>query len=97
MENMLPISAYAVIVSEMIDFSLVTVSVPCLLHTVSWVCLQCVIVVFPGHTHLLFDILPHYPGHPQVHKFLDPQLLSHILSSMHLPSGYWQMSVNMQY
>ena len=41
--------------------------------------------------------VPHYPSHPQVHKFLDPQLLSHILSSMHLPSGYWQMSVNMQY
>ena len=24
--------------------------------TVSWVCLQCVILVFPDHTHLLFSI-----------------------------------------
>ena len=26
--------------------------------TVPWVCLQCVIVVFPDHTHLLFDQNP---------------------------------------
>ena len=30
------------------------VNVLCLFLTVPWVCLQCVIVVFPDHTHLLF-------------------------------------------
>ena len=33
---------------------LVTVNVLWLFHTVAWVGLQCVIVVFPDHTHLLF-------------------------------------------
>ena len=33
---------------------LVTVSFLCLLLTVRWVGLGCVIVAFPGHTHLLF-------------------------------------------
>ena len=32
-----------------------TVSVLCLYLTVAWVGLQCVIVTFPGHSHLLFD------------------------------------------
>ena len=32
---------------------LVTVSVTCLFLTVPWVGLQCVIVVFPNHTHFL--------------------------------------------
>ena len=27
----------------------------CLFLTVPWIGLQCVIVVFPGHTHLLID------------------------------------------
>ena len=31
-----------------------TVIVLCLLLTVSWVGLKCVIVIFPDHTHLLF-------------------------------------------
>ena len=62
MENLLPITASAVIISKVIDFSLLVVSVPCLFLTVPWVFLQYVIVVFPGHTHLLFDILPRYQG-----------------------------------
>ena len=37
--------------------SLVTVYVLCLFLAVPWVCLQCVIVVFPDHTHLLFGLL----------------------------------------
>ena len=36
---------------------LVTVYAPCLFLTVPWVGLQCVIVVFPDHTHLLFGLL----------------------------------------
>ena len=35
---------------------LVTVSALCLFITVPWVGLQCVIVVFPDHTHLLLEI-----------------------------------------
>ena len=35
---------------------LVAVNVLWLFLTVLWVGLQCVIVVFPDHTHLLFDI-----------------------------------------
>ena len=34
---------------------LVTVNVLWLFLTVSWVGMQCVIVVFPDHTHLLFE------------------------------------------
>ena len=34
---------------------LVTVKVQWLFLTVSWVGLQCVIVVFPGHTYLIFN------------------------------------------
>ena len=30
------------------------VSVLCLFLVVPWICLQCVIVVFPGHTHCLY-------------------------------------------
>ena len=37
---------------------LVTVNVLCLFLTVKWVGLQCVIVVFPDHTHLLFVCTP---------------------------------------
>ena len=33
---------------------IITVIVLWLVHTVPWICLQCVIVVFPDHTHLLF-------------------------------------------
>ena len=36
---------------------LVTVNVLWLFLMVAWVCLQCVIVVFPDHTHLLFESL----------------------------------------
>ena len=36
---------------------IVTVNVLWLFLVVPWVCLQCVIVVFPNHTHLLFDCL----------------------------------------
>ena len=36
------------------EIQLVTVSVPRLFLTVLWVGLQCVIVIFPEHTHLLF-------------------------------------------
>ena len=36
---------------------LVTVNVLWLFLTVPWVGLQCVIVVFPDHTHLLLDIM----------------------------------------
>ena len=36
----------------------VTVCGLCLFLTVPWVGLQCVIVVFPGHTHLLFAVCP---------------------------------------
>ena len=35
---------------------LVTVNVLCLFLTVPWIGLQCVIVVFPDHTHLLFGL-----------------------------------------
>ena len=34
---------------------LVTINVLWLFLAVPWVCLQCVIVVFPDHTRLLFD------------------------------------------
>ena len=34
---------------------LVTVNVLCFFLTVPWVGLQCVIVVFPDHTHFLYD------------------------------------------
>ena len=37
--------------------SIVSINVPSLFLTVSWACLQCVIVVFPDHTHLLFVLL----------------------------------------
>ena len=33
---------------------IVTINVLWLLHTVPWVGLQCVIVIFPDHTHLHF-------------------------------------------
>ena len=36
---------------------LVAVSVLCLFFSMPWVSLQCVIVVFPGHTHLLFKAM----------------------------------------
>ena len=36
---------------------LVTVNVLWLFLAVPWVCLRCVIVVFPDHTHLLFNKL----------------------------------------
>ena len=35
---------------------IVTINVMWLFLTVLWVCLQYVIVVFPDHTHLLFDV-----------------------------------------
>ena len=35
---------------------IVTIDVLWLFLTVPWVGLQCVIVVFPDHTHLLFDV-----------------------------------------
>ena len=34
----------------------VSVSVLCLFLMVPWIVLQCVIVSFPGHTHLCFDL-----------------------------------------
>ena len=34
---------------------IVTINVRWLFHTVQWVGLQCVILVFPDHTHLLFE------------------------------------------
>ena len=40
---------------------IVTINVLWLFLTVPWVGLQCVIVVFPGHTHLLF-------GRPYISK-----------------------------
>ena len=36
---------------------IVTINVLWLFLTVPWVCLQCVTVVFPDHTHLLFMTL----------------------------------------
>ena len=36
---------------------LVTVNVLWLFHAVPWVALQCVIVVFADHTHLLYDLM----------------------------------------
>ena len=36
---------------------IVTINVLWLFLMVPWVCLQCVIVVFPDHTHLLFMTL----------------------------------------
>ena len=38
----------------LLDLNCVTVSVLLSFLTVTWVCLQCMIVVFPGHTHLPF-------------------------------------------
>ena len=35
---------------------IVTINVLCLFLTVSWVGLHCVIVVFPDHTHLIFNV-----------------------------------------
>ena len=43
---------------------LLTVSVLWLFFMVQWVGLQFVIVVFPGHTHLLFGISRESPGKP---------------------------------
>ena len=37
---------------------ILTINVLCLFLTVPWLGLQCVIVVFPDHTHLLFAQLP---------------------------------------
>ena len=39
---------------------IVTINVLWLFLTVPWVGLQCVIVVFPDHTHLLFVGTPHF-------------------------------------
>ena len=39
-----------------------TVSVLCRILTVPWVCLQCVIVAFPSHTHLLYGIFVRTPN-----------------------------------
>ena len=36
---------------------IVTINVLWLFFTVPWVGLQCVIVVFPDHTHLLFELM----------------------------------------
>ena len=36
---------------------LVAVSVLCLFFPMPWLGMQCVIVVFPGHTHLLFKAM----------------------------------------
>ena len=41
---------------------IVTINVMCLFLTVPWVGLQCVIVVFPDHTHVLFDTKRRDPG-----------------------------------
>ena len=38
---------------------IVTMNVLCLFLTVPWVGLQYVIVVFPDHTHLLFEMVSH--------------------------------------
>ena len=43
---------------ELSSWCLVTVNVVWLFLTVPWVGLQCVIVVFPDHTHLLFSHAP---------------------------------------
>ena len=42
---------------------IVTVNVLCLFLTVPWVGLQCVIVVFPDHTHYFFILLFQYFYH----------------------------------
>ena len=48
---------------------LVAPSVLCLFLMVPWVDIQCVIVVFPGHTHFLSD--HHYDkGHGQFQAYL---------------------------
>ena len=39
---------------------IVTINVLWLFLTVPWVGLQCVVVVFPDHTHLLFVYLKHF-------------------------------------
>ena len=39
---------------ELVTLCLVTVSESCLFLVMPWGGLQCVIVVFPGHTHLVF-------------------------------------------
>ena len=39
---------------------IVTITVLWLFSVISWVELQCVIVVFPDHTHLLFDQGPRW-------------------------------------
>ena len=50
---------------------IVTINVLWLFLTVPWVGMQCVIVVFPDHTHLLFDNLNLLPPKP---KFTFKQL-----------------------
>ena len=40
-----------------------TINVLWLFLTVSWVGLQCVIVIFPDHTHLLFDHSKEFDQH----------------------------------
>ena len=61
------LSSFAIILTEKRELDvlrslyfgcLVTVNVLWLFITVTWVGLQCVIVVIPGHTHLLFVICP---------------------------------------
>ena len=45
-----------VVLLELSSPCYVAVSVLCLFLTVMWVGLQCVIVTFPGHTHLLYNL-----------------------------------------
>ena len=47
-----------------------TINVMWLILTVSWVGLQCVILVFPDHTHLLLVLSQHIGNNPILTYFL---------------------------
>ena len=59
-------------------YCLVTVNVLWLIFTVPWVGLQCVIVVFRDHSHLLFE--PLVGGHVSINNIM--------LSSVYLETFY---------
>ena len=61
-------------------YSHVVVVALCLFLTVPWVGLQCVIVAFPGHTHLLFGGNHYYQSDSLTYTSLGPKTGSHYYS-----------------
>ena len=72
-------SSFAIILERKINLDtllllsyrcIVTINVLWLFLTMPWVGLQCVIVVFPEHTHLLFDICVLYTNKQETSKYI---------------------------